>query len=324
MYILKLSPVFQNYLWGGQKLKALYEKDTKHMDTVAEAWVLSAHPDGTNIVENGEYAGLPFPLALERMGRGALGERAENIPFFPIMIKFIDAKDRLSVQVHPDDAYAGRAEGSFGKSEMWVVLSADPGAEILYDFKEPCTRKEAERAIKEERFHELLNAVPVKAGDAFYIPAGTVHAIGKGCLIAEVQQNSNITYRVYDYARRDKNGNTRPLHTEKALDVMNFTPLTHELVMPRVCQAGVSTSLPGKKVCLTPYFRVHTLSLSALKTSIAVKEDSFLSVVLLRGEGEMDTGDHFVRMKAGESYFVPAGYGVFSLSGDGEALLASL
>jgi mannose-6-phosphate isomerase len=215
---VKLSPTFKDYLWGGERLKNEFNKKCD-MTPLAESWELSAHRDGQSVVIGGEYDGLSLTEYIERIGKEALGENSAKYDYFPLLIKLIDAKGDLSVQVHPSDEYALKNEGEYGKAEMWYILDCDEGACLYYGFSRTVSREEYADAIKEGRLCELLNRVPVKKGDVFFIPAGTVHAIGSGILICEIQQNSNTTYRVFDYNRRDKNGNLRPLHIEKALEV---------------------------------------------------------------------------------------------------------
>ena len=216
-YPLLLKPTIKDYLWGGTKLKTDFGFKTEK-DIAAEAWVLSLHKDGMNIVLNGEYSGKPLNEVLETWGKSALGKNAERFSYFPILIKLIDAKQKLSVQVHPDDKYALSVEGEYGKTEMWYVVDCDEGAELIYGFKEDISKEEFESRIKDNTLTEVCNFVPVNKGDVFFIEAGTLHAIGEGILIAEVQQNSNTTYRVSDYGRLGADGKPRPLHIEKAVD----------------------------------------------------------------------------------------------------------
>ena len=223
---VKLSPVFKDYLWGGTRLKTEFSKQSD-MTPLAESWELSAHKDGQSTVAEGEYAGLTLTAYLDTVGREVLGTNCEKYDYFPLLIKLIDAKGDLSVQVHPSDEYALEHEGEYGKTEMWYILDCDEGAALYYGFKEDTTREAYEAAIREGRLTDILNRVPVKRGDVFFIPAGTVHAIGAGILICEIQQNSNTTYRVYDYNRRDKDGNLRPLHVEKALAVSDQIGRAH-------------------------------------------------------------------------------------------------
>ena len=222
MEIVKLYPECKEIIWGGMKLREKYGKQTDK-SPVAESWELSFHKDGPTRLENGET--LRDTATAEE-----LGKNCEGFPFFPMLTKFIDAKQDLSVQVHPSDEYALKNENSFGKTEMWYIVEAEQGAGIYLGFKRDVTKAEYEKAIAEHTLTELLNFFEVKAGECYFIPSGTIHAIGKGCLICEIQQNSNLTYRVYDYGRKDKNGNERELHVEKALKVTNlekyeYTPL---------------------------------------------------------------------------------------------------
>ncbi len=214
MEIVKLYPECKDYVWGGTKLKQKYGKITDKTPC-AESWELSFHKDGLTKLSNGK-------TLAESVTEKDLGEKAKSFPFFPSLIKFIDAEQNLSVQVHPSDDYALEHENSFGKTEMWYVVEAEEGAGLYVGFNKDVTKEEFEQAIKENRLTELLNFFEVKAGDCYFIPSGTIHAIAKGCLICEIQQNSNLTYRVYDYGRKDKNGNERELHVDKALKVTSL------------------------------------------------------------------------------------------------------
>ena len=219
MAIGKIHPACKNYLWGGESLRedfGIFSPETP----LAEAWVLSANPDGDSLISfSNAPHGESFSDYIKAHPKAA-GSLARSFPFFPMLIKLIDAKQALSIQVHPEDSYALSKEGQYGKTEMWIVLEREEGAFLYFGFQEECSEEEVRRAIQEESFPSLLQKVPVEVGDVFFIPAGTVHAIGAGIVLAEVQQNSNLTYRVYDYGRKDAQGNTRELHVEKALQVM--------------------------------------------------------------------------------------------------------
>ena len=306
--IVKLTPSFKDYIWGGGKLKA--EFDVRDMDRVAEAWVLSAHPDGPSYLPDG----TPFTAALEAMGAAALGDKASEFTDFPQLIKLIDARDDLSVQVHPSDEYALAHEGQFGKTEMWYILDAEEGAGIYYGFTREVSRDEVEEHIRRNALTALLRFVPVKKGESYFIPAGTIHAIGKGLLIAEVQQNSNVTYRVYDYGRRDAAGNTRPLHVDKALAVASLTRAdTDTTPTETAVEGGTFTQLAQ-----CPYFRVTKLDANGTVTVGA--EDSFCAVLITAGEGTID-GQPF---GCYDTFFIPADYGEAKLSGEFEAVLSRL
>ena len=224
MSILKLKPSCKDYLWGGHRLVDEYNIEYDG-EILAEAWELSCHPDGPSMIMNGPYAGKTLQEYLDIEGMEVLGTHCRRFREFPILTKFIDARDNLSIQVHPSNGFALQNEGQYGKTEMWYVLDAEEGAFLYYGFKEEITREEFAQRIKENTLLEVLNAVPVKKGDVLFIESGTLHAIGKGILIAEIQQNSNVTYRVYDYGRVGKDGKKRDLHIEKALAVTSRVPI---------------------------------------------------------------------------------------------------
>ena len=220
--MIKLKSVYQEYIWGGSKIHELLHKDTGTLPRVAESWEVSTHPAGKSIVENGAFRGKTLNEYFDQIGWGTAGRYAARNHQLPILIKYIDAKENLSIQVHPNDKYAKKHEGDNGKNEMWFVLAADEGAFIYLGFSRDVTKEEVRRRVADNTLEEVLNRVEVKPNEAFYIPAGTVHAIGAGCLICEVQQTSNVTYRIYDYGRTDENGNPRELHVKKALDVLDY------------------------------------------------------------------------------------------------------
>ena len=223
MYILKLDAPCKDYLWGGTRLRDEYGKKSDK-EKLAESWELSCHKDGQSVIANGEFEGKTLTEYIDKCGKGILGKKCERFEYFPILIKLIDAKDNLSVQVHPDNEYAMRVEGEYGKTEMWYIVDREEGAELLYGFKKEISREEFAERIKNNTLLEVTNNVPVHKGDVFFIDAGTLHAIGKGILIAEIQQNSNTTYRIYDYGRVGADGKPRELHIEKACEVTQLTP----------------------------------------------------------------------------------------------------
>ena len=218
MPILKLTPSCKDYLWGGSRLRTDFGIKSD-LDPLAEAWVLSCHPDGASYLPDGTT--LAAYIAAHP---GCLGTDCDRFEQFPILTKFIDAKQNISVQVHPSNDYALKNEHQYGKTEMWYVLDCLPGAYLYYGFDHEISKEELAERIKNNTLTEVLNAVPVHKGDCFFIPSGTLHAICKGIVIAEVQQNSNVTYRVYDYGRVGADGKPRALHIEKALDVTRRTP----------------------------------------------------------------------------------------------------
>lgn len=291
MQIEKLYPECKDYLWGGNKLKTSYHKITEKTPC-AESWELSFHKDGMTRLCGGETLAA-------RVGRAELGDRAAKFPVFPVLTKFIDAKENLSMQVHPSDEYALRYENSLGKTEMWYVVEATAGAGLYLGFNRDVTKSEYEQAIRENRLTELLNFYEVQAGDCYFIPAGTIHAIGAGCLIYEIQQNSNVTYRVYDYGRKGKDGKERELHIDKALAVTNlqqFTPLHFSDCLGKCA-----------------YF---TAQKYMVRNALTLRTDggSFHCVTCVQGEGRI-SGQPILQ---GDSYFIPANFGEYTLEGDME------
>lgn len=302
MYIMKLHPAFKDYLWGGTRLRDDYGLEC-NLDIIAEGWMLSCHKDGNSTIENGEYKGLTLREAIEKSETSLIGTNAEGFPDFPILIKLIDAKQNLSIQVHPDDEYAQKVEGEFGKTEMWYVVDCEDGAYLYYGFKEEISKAQFKEAIENNTLTNILNKVEVKKGDCFFIESGTVHAIGAGLLIAEIQQNSNTTYRVYDYGRVGADGKPRELHTEKALDVtvtaLPKYPVLHD-------NKEVETTLAECK-----YFKVKKHSING-NIEINVDTTSFSSLLCV--EGQCTVGD--VPIKAGECVFIPANMGSVVVSGN--------
>lgn len=293
--IIKMKPALKDYLWGGDQMKEKYGIDTD-MDIVAEAWELSTHPDGESIVASGRHSGISFSKYIEKVGKAVLGWKCAPLQNFPLLVKFIDAKGNLSIQVHPDDDYALERENQYGKNEMWYVVDSKPGAGLYVGFNRDVSREEVSRRVQDNTITEVLNFYPTKPGDIFFIPAGTVHAICEGNLICEIQQSSNCTYRLYDYDRRDKYGNPRKLHLEKALDVLNFSK--YEMV-------------EGNVTC--KYFETEILEVE--DNFIRINDERFLSIIVIDGEGEMSIGDYKLETKAGDSFFVPAKKGILKIKG---------
>lgn len=314
MYPLLLKPAVTDYLWGGSRLKTEFGYETDK-EIAAEAWVLSCHKDGPSTVINGEFAGKTLPEVLKIWGDAAIGEKAAEFSYFPLLIKLIDAKQKLSVQVHPNDEYALKNEGEFGKTEMWYVVDCDDGAELIYGFKEEISKEEFERRIKDNTLTDVCNFVPVHKGDVFFISSGTLHAIGGGILIAEVQQNSNSTYRVSDYGRLGADGKPRPLHIEKAVDVT----VCKKPSMP-YGQVGKVTKIGLDSVRELAVCDLFSADLIKLENEFEFSTiDSFVSLVCLDGEAVLGWGDGNFNIKKGDSVFVPVGFNI-NLSGKAEIL----
>ena len=315
MYILKLNPVFKDYLWGGTKLRDEYGFKSD-LTKLAEGWMLSCHKDGENTIENGEFAGKTLTEVV-KSNPDFLGENGKKFEYFPILIKLIDAKDDLSVQVHPDNDYAMRVENEYGKTECWYILDCDEGAELIYGFNRDISSEEFKNRIADNTFLETVNKVKVKKSDLFFIEAGTLHAIGKGILLAEIQQNSNTTYRVYDYGRLGADGKPRDLHVQKAIDVTNCTPPTR------------STNPEGELIEYDDYsiqlltkcdlFNVKKVSVKNIFDGVA-DEKSFVSVLVTDGTGKIENID----IKKGDSLFIPANYGTFTITGNLEVIITKV
>lgn len=303
MYPLKLTPTIKDYIWGGTRLRDQFGLQS-NLDRLAEAWVLSCHKDGASTVQNGSLAGKTLAEAIAEWGPDCLGTKGKAFAFFPMLIKLIDAKSNLSIQVHPSDDYALEVEKEFGKTEMWYVVDADEGAYLYYGFKEAVSQEEFARRIADDTITQVLNKVEVKKGDCFFIEAGTIHAIGAGLLIAEIQQNSNTTYRVYDYGRVGADGKPRELHVEKAKAVTELCPPKYPV---QNLQAG--------RLAECPYFTVDKHDLQG-ELTLQVGSDSFSSLLCVSGAAEVNG----VALQAGECVFLPAGLGEVKVSGKAELI----
>ena len=310
MKILKLTPAVKDYIWGGTRLSKEYDI-VSFTDKQAEAWMLSCHDDGENIIASGSFEGRTLKDVLENEGKCYLGENSKKFDFFPILIKLIDAKDNLSVQVHPDDEYALKNENQYGKTEAWYILDCEEGAEIIYGLSRDMTREELKESIENDTLLENVNRVKVKKGDLYFIPSGTIHAICKGILLAEVQQNSNVTYRVNDYGRL-QNGKPRELHVEKAVDVINLKAIT-----PSGEPMGKEESFDGYKKTLLTKCELFTATRYDVEDSVKITADekSFVSIIALEGNGVISHGESVITLYKGESVFVPAGFGEFGIMG---------
>lgn len=320
MSIIKLTPHCTDYIWGGNRLREEYGK-TMDSDKIAESWELSCHKDGQSVVASGEHCGKSLSEYIAAKGNGVLGSNCERFEYFPILIKLIDAKDNLSVQVHPDNDYAMRVEGEYGKTEMWYIVDCEEGAELLYGFKHEISREEFAQRIQNNTLPEVTNNVPVHKGDVFFIEAGTLHAIGKGILIAEIQQNSNTTYRIYDYGRVGADGKPRPLHIEKACEVTELKPPKYATT----AQGSEETVNGGTRTLLRSceYFNVNKLSADGTMT-LCADEKSFNSLLVLDGECTISANGESVTAAKGDSVFVDAGTGEFTVSGKAEMILSDI
>lgn len=317
--IEKLKPAFKDYLWGGTKLRDIYKKNSD-LDRLAESWELSVHPDGESVISGGEYDGLKLSEYINKRGKNVLGKNCERFENFPVLIKFIDAKQPLSIQVHPSDEYALEVEHEYGKTEMWYVMDCDEGASLYFGVNRDVSKEEFKAMIENDTVLDVLNKVDVHKGDVFFIEAGTIHAIGAGIMICEIQQNSNTTYRVYDYSRRDDNGNLRELHVDKALEVSNFTPSN------TTDNQGAEKDITGgkiKELASCEYFKTELYKIDS-EIDINVDDSSFVSLIAITGNVIVKGKENEIELNMGESIFIPANEGNVKIIGSAEIIKTTI
>ncbi|MDD4095195.1 MAG: class I mannose-6-phosphate isomerase [Oscillospiraceae bacterium] len=321
LYPMLLKPALKNYIWGGSRLKSEFSVESEDA-IVAEAWMLSCNPAGESTIINGSLAGKTLAEVLFSDIDHSLGRKMMFSAYFPILIKLIDAENDLSVQVHPGNGYALEKEGRFGKTEMWYVLDARKGANIYYGFSRPISKNELIERIERNTLPDVLNRVIVRPGDVFLIEPGTVHAIGAGILVAEIQQNSDATYRIFDYDRTDSSGKKRELHIEEALEVINtgVTPGSVKSYSTVRCK-GYSVV----RLASCPYFSVDLVSVDT-QADLCCGSESFTSLLLIEGEGRILFGnkaagtDGIMDVRKGDSVFLPANTGDYRIQGKCRAL----
>ncbi len=312
---IKLAPVFKEIIWGGNRLKTEYNK-VSDLNNIAESWELTVRDDGMNTILGGEFDGCTLAEYIEKMGQGVISKERQD--FFPLLIKFIDACDNLSVQVHPDDNYGLKNANSLGKTEMWYIIDAKPGSQLVYGLKPGVTNEMFAQAIKNECVEDMLNYVPVKKGDVFFIPSGLVHAIGAGILLAEIQQNSNITYRVYDYNRVGKDGMPRELHISDALNVI-VNRSEDEIDAIRYSKGKTIDS----NLANCDYFNVCMYDVKS-SMFFNVDQKSFNSLLCLEGEGTIFCDNQVYPLAKGDSYFIPAGMGGYVVNGNVQVIVSKI
>lgn len=317
---LMLRPSGKDYLWGGRRLNDEFEKNID-MAPLAETWECSTHPDGPSYVVGGAFDRMELTDVLKYHPE-YLGVRHKGKSALPILIKFIDAKNDLSVQVHPSDEYAKEHEnGQMGKSEMWYVLDAGKNASLIYGLNRPCTKDEIKQAINSGTFMKHLQKVPVKKNDLFFIEAGTIHAIGAGVLVAEIQESSNLTYRLFDYDRVDKNGNQRELHIDKALEVANLNSSAEPRQPLRVLKYRQGTA--SELLCRCKYFEVYRMLINTQrrqKVFYEADELAFRVLLCVDGCGTIDYDGGQMFFYKGDCIFVPADSVVLSIHGQAQFL----
>ena len=307
---LFLQSVMQEKIWGGTHLRDVFDYDIPS-DHVGEYWAISAHPNGVSTIKNGRYAGQTLDV-LYAEHRELFGNRKE--PVFPLLTKILDANDWLSVQVHPDDAYGLEHEGELGKTECWYIIAAEPGAEIIYGHNAK-SKEELRQQIESKDWENLLTKVPVKAGDFFYVPSGTMHAIGAGILVLETQQSSDTTYRVYDFDRKDDQGNLRELHLEKSIDVLNIgEPANSRPVTTKV------DNLKSTLLVANDFFAVYKWEISGKADFEKTADYSLFSV--LAGQGSLLVDGQEYPIAKGVHFILPSDVQAWEIKGNLELIVS--
>ena len=312
---LLLRPSGKDYLWGGRRLKDEFEKELD-LEPLAETWECSTHPDGPSFVSGGVFDGMKLVDVLQRHPE-YLGERHKGETALPILIKLIDAKQDLSVQVHPTDAYAREFEGGqLGKDEMWYVLDAGKGASLVYGLNQDCTKEQLRQALANGTVMRYLQKVPIHKDDLFFIRAGTIHAIGAGALVAEIQESSNLTYRLYDYDRLDKDGKKRELHIEKALAVADL----HSSAEPRqpLRVLRYRQGMASELLTRCKYFEVYRMLVNMerrQKVHYRADELAFRVLLCVNGCGVLTFDGGELLFYKGDCIFVPADSAVLTIHG---------
>ncbi|WP_018886464.1 type I phosphomannose isomerase catalytic subunit [Paenibacillus massiliensis] len=319
-YPLQFQPEFKERVWGGRALESFGL--TPPPGHIGEGWMIADHPNGTTTVLNGPLAGQGLDAIREQLGKDWLGSKgvSEQGGRFPLLIKLLDCNDDLSVQVHPTDSYEGLPPGELGKTEMWYVLDAKPDAKIIYGLREGVTRDSMREALESGTIMEDLNQVSVKAGDTFFIPAGTVHALCAGVVVAEIQQNSDTTYRLYDYNRPGLDGQPRELHIEDSLNVTSYDSAGATMMETSEAVAGQWLTLAS-----CDYFVVEK-GIVKENWALTTHADSFTILVVCDGEGTLtwDNGAGSLPYKAGDCFLLPANLGSYELNGSNTVLRSYL
>jgi mannose-6-phosphate isomerase len=319
LYPLLFEPVLKDYIWGGRNLEKL-GRDLPPEGPIAESWEIAGHEDGTAVVSNGRFAGMPLTELRAQLGLDLVGRNnawAQERGKFPLLIKLLDASRPLSVQVHPTDDYALAHEGNeLGKTEMWVVLDAEPGAELILGVQEGTTPQAFRQGVEAGQLEPFLHHVPVQAGDHVCVPSGTLHAIMGGLLIAEIQQNSNTTYRVYDWNRVGADGQPRPLHVDKALEVINFAQVEPSPSAPQAI--GEHEGVRRERLCANEYFITERLMLDEGATFAGVCDGATLEIWgVLEGAATLNE----VQLEAVQFCLLPAAMGAYSITARSETTL---
>lgn len=299
MYPIKFVPIYKERIWGGNNLKKIFGRNLPN-HLVGESWELSSHENGTSIVMNGSLAGKNLQEIMIEYKEKLIGKKFADGYHFPLLIKIIDANDKLSIQVHPEEQYADPAQGETGKTEAWYVVSAREKAEIIYGIKEDITKEDFIKAVESNTVNDVVKRVPVKAGDMVFVPAGMVHALPEGVMVYEVQQNSDTTYRIYDYDRVGDDGKRRELHIKKGIEVIRFT--------------GESSCDFNKSSIRCPHFSMDKLEIQGIRNEKT--EEQFIIYCVIAGNGEILYKDSAETLIAGDTILIPACLGEFIIQGN--------
>jgi mannose-6-phosphate isomerase len=303
MYPMKFKPIYKEMIWGGANLEKIFGKKVPSNHT-GESWELSSHSNGTSVVANGYLAGKDLNAIIGEYKEKLMGEKFANEKYFPLLIKIIDANDKLSIQVHPDDDHADQVQGEAGKTEAWYVVEAKENAQIVYGIKDHITKHDFIKAVETNRVHDMVNKVAVKSGDMILVPAGTIHTLLDGVVVYEVQQNSDTTYRVYDYNRTDNHGKMRELHTEKAIQVINFGEQPNCI-------------FPDNRI-QCQYFSMEKVAVDGQKAEMTT--DQFIIYCVVSGSGKILYNESVEELNHGDTVLIPACLGNFTLKGNLELL----
>ena len=312
-YPLQFHPILKERIWGGEKLQTVLNKDITSKIT-GESWELSTVKGDISIISNGVFKGTSLQEVINSHPDEILGTKVHERfgKQFPLLFKFIDAREDLSIQVHPNDKLAKQRHNSFGKTEMWYIMQADEGSRIIVGFKKKSNQEEYLENLKNKKLLSILDQVPAKRGDVFFLETGTVHAIGAGIVLAEIQQTSDITYRIYDFDRVDAEGKTRELHVDLALDAINYNVVETQ-------KAYNKTKNISNEIVDCPYFTTNLLPLEG-HLDVAKNQESFTVYMCVEGAFEMEYNSQKYDYKKGDTVLIPAAINVFKISGNASIL----
>lgn len=327
LYPLKLAAALKDYIWGGRRLIEEFHKKT-NLENVAESWELAARDEGESIVLNGRYKNLTMREYVKTLGKEVLGIRAARFETFPLMVKILDAKETLSVQVHPSNEEAKHLPNAEGKTELWYIIDAKPGAKLLYGVKEPMTNEEFRKYVENNTLLERCNYREPKKGDVMLVTPGMLHAIGAGILLLEVQQNSNTTYRAYDYDRRDKNGQPRQLHIKEATQVVKLIPPKSNT--EKTVKLKKIGDAEREEIGNNEHFRAEHINLNG-EAEFLIDKNTFKTFTLIAGDMKLNINNDNLEedekelvLTKGDTIFLPANMGKYKISGNSEFIISEI